>query len=134
MLSKLKVPGYGWIAAYDSDKGGFFVATCKCELHRDIRVCSIQRSREKGRKRGQGRPLGYMMAWLLQAGLPADHPDAVASRDEHVHGKSGKFNPGFATRGEARTALMRFRDAPALAALEYGGLLEDGAEPDVFTA
>ena len=77
--------------------------------------------------------MGYMMAWLLQAGLPAAHPAAVACRDEHVHGKAGKAAPRDGTRSEARAALMLLPNAADLGQWDHGGVLADGAEPELFT-
>ena len=55
------VPG-GKVAYYH--KGKFFQASCSNPAH--VPKCVLSRSAEGGRKPSQGRPLGFLVAWLCQ--------------------------------------------------------------------
>ncbi|CAK0791630.1 unnamed protein product, partial [Prorocentrum cordatum] len=78
------VPGLGRISYYDTFDRKYFVANCADPDHVCHLPCHTTRVSTPGHKKGQGRPLGWMMSWLeRQGGLAAAR---AATRHDHVHG------------------------------------------------
>ena len=71
LTDALAVPG-GSIRWYKSKK---FTAHCDCTDHAPKNRCRLERlttsSKVPGRE-GQGRPLGFLMAWILLQNVPGD--------------------------------------------------------------
>ena len=78
-----------------------FYAECRNPAHG--KRCRSTRSAHEGRKRAQGRPLGFLAAWVLQA---MDFPTAQA------HQRNCK--PSQADRSRARHALDKVGQQPLL--------------------
>ena len=113
----VSVPG-GRVSFYR--KGNFFQATCSNPAH--LPKCVLSRSAEEGRKPSQGRPLGFLVAWLAKG---AELPD-----------KSSHWNKDHWPSHEERLACRR-----QLAVVEGGeGLLlservqrpDEGEEPEAI--
>ena len=108
--------GQGVIAYYPDDCT--FVATCMCGLHVEAGAgeCQHVRTARSGRAKAQGRPLGFLAAWLEDR----EHP----TRGEHVSMRSY-------SRAIRKAARIRLRAvAPELFARERpmeGG--DDDEEP-----
>ncbi|CAK0860144.1 unnamed protein product, partial [Prorocentrum cordatum] len=97
------VPGLGRISYYDTFDRKYFVANCADPGHVCHLPCHTTRVSTPGHKKGQGRPLGWMMSWLeRQGGLAAA---GAATRHDHVH---GGWRPTFEGRRAAgeRLALL----------------------------
>ena len=70
---RVEVPGHGALIYYTSSN--VIQAHCRRDGHSD---CWRERTCAAGRRKGQGRPLGFLTAWLLQGA-------ARISGQEHVH-------------------------------------------------
>ena len=96
---------------------GFFTATCDNAMHgKCIKTCSAF----AGRKRAQGRPLGFLSAWLS---CGSDLPSKAAHWDRSNW-------PDFATRCEHRDMLAEVPGGPDLLAQERPMEPGEAAEPD----
>jgi hypothetical protein len=111
---KLDVANYGSIVWYRSS--GDFYAYCKRPGHER---CRKNKTSHKGSKPGQGRPLGFLGAWLLSASLYTD-------RDLHFH----DFVCDFEMRRESRDMLKDCPGYAVLAAQERPAEDDEGSEPD----
>ena len=128
-LVRVRVYDLGWIAFYESEKGGYFVARCRCPAHRDALPCRTSRVSYIGRKPGQGRPLGWLMCWL-KLGTP-DCTGFPPSRSLHVVPEES-FVPDQSTRDAARRELMEIPGAEGLFSQEWLGEDADPLEPPHF--
>eukprot|EP00959_Pyramimonas_sp_CCMP1952_P032037 672253-Pyramimonas_sp.AAC.1 len=122
------VPGLGRISYYDTFDRKYFVANCADPDHVCHLPCHTTRVSTPGHKKGQGRPLGWMMSWLeRQGGLAAAR---AATRHDHVH---GGWRPTFEERRAARERLALLPGGLALIAEEFVPPGQDpGAEPIEF--
>lgn len=102
-----------------------FHAICRCNSHdpHKGKPCMRVRTVDPGPKRGQGRPLGFLTAWLQ-----AQHE--YHTRWEHVH----LCNPVLSSRKDGRRTLASFEGAEVLFSKERARDLanEEPEEPDVF--
>ena len=60
----------GVIRYYNKEMRPVFVANCKCAHHLPKNTCKIQKAAyvsPLASRKAQGRPLGYLVAWLLKA-------------------------------------------------------------------
>jgi len=99
-----------------------FVAICgKHEADAHGKRCQREASALEGKRKGLGRPLGMLLAWLEVA-------DGCGSRAVYV--KRRKF--AFSTRSEARNWLANMRSDVAVRLLEKERPARDGesAEPE----
>ena len=126
---RVKVGDLGWICYYKEQPKGYFLAVCRCQAHRERLACQVRKQANEGRKRGQGRPLGWLMAWLRRQEL--GHPSYAETRREHVH-PSEPFQPPWEERNEAREELMMLDNGHALAEYEhdYGALFPEPLDFD----
>jgi len=129
-LCKVKVPHLGYIGFYANPKGGYFVAVCTHKDHQGPNHCKTSRVSYHGKKKGQGRPLGYLMCWLLQM-APDYHGARPRHRDDHVKPDT-VFKPTLAARKAARAKLMLLDGAEDLASQEFGGPDVSDPEPEEF--
>ena len=127
----VRVPHLGVICYYDDRRGGYFLARCSCRAHREPDLhCQTSRRANKGRKAGQGRPLGWLMCWLQQC-CPHSVDMCPRSRDEHVNPEFA-YNPELGQRETARAELMELPGAAELADRELGGPDATEVEPYEF--
>ena len=112
---KLEVDG-GLITFYATKN--IFVATCRNELHGK---CSLTRSALPGRRKGQGRPLGLLKAWLC-IGQDLD------SKEAHW---SAETWPNFEARSYHRELLEALPGSFELLESERPQEPGEGAEPDL---
>jgi hypothetical protein len=130
----LQVPGLGKLIYYPSSND--FYASCTDDLHvkkpehvdyRDVgnlraKFCRKVAKANHGRKRGQGRPLGSLMAWLQQH---HQHGDSAS----HIHGTYITH----AMRVEGRRYLKTLAGAENLLCMEARKEDVDGhSEPEEF--
>jgi hypothetical protein len=123
-LASVLIPGCGRIAFYAS---GDFYALCNDPMHTmdhfggHTNHCNRARTSRPGRARHQGRPLGFLMAWLVHA---------VEFVESYEH---KPFKPSFAQRRAARTALRLIPGSLALFHHERGKRDDEvDSEPDNF--
>ena len=90
-----------------------------CGKHKDAR-CTATRTLNAGKRPGSGRPLGFLVAWLLCGG---DH----STKEQHIEMPV----PSKMLRRAARNYLKAQPASPALFALEAPQEDEDN-EPEVF--
>lgn len=109
------VPG-GEIRFYS--RTGRFVGHCENVAHG--RQCRREKLSSSGRNRPQGRPLGYLMAWLAQG-------DAHASQRDHMQG-GAKIS--LAERQAGREALRGINGSQFLFDAERPRRQGEGEEPD----
>ena len=96
-----------------------FIAVCKHPDHPNPGGCRRTRTSTGGRKIAQGRPLGYLVAWLRQQG-------SFGSSEEH----KVLCTPSFAERCEARVALRAMGGiAEELLSHERALRPDEGEEP-----
>ena len=110
------VPG-GLLTYYSS--GAFFTATCNNDLHGR---CVMTRSARVGRRRAQGRPLGFLTAWLAAG-------NSVDSKEDHWNRSSF---PGFEARMDAREALAFLEGGQELLDRERAQEPGEATEPDAI--
>ena len=82
--------------------------------------CSLTRTSEEGAKKGQGRPLGLLAAWMLD---PECHAQSKESRKWE--------RPSFEARMLARFLLQSERGAEELFKKERKPYLDEGEGPDL---
>ena len=92
-------------------------ATCGVRGHGS---CILTRTTKIGRKKGQGRPVGFLAAWL-QAG------PTFGSKDAHM-----KHKPTFPERAAARRSLKTLPGVVDFFNMERLALEGEGSEPDEF--
>lgn len=93
-------------------------ATCPCSAKHG--VCIKTRTANAGRRKGQGRPLGYLGAWL-QAAARGD----MATKADHM-----KFMPSLAERRMARAAIARLPEAQRFFDFERSRGEDEASEPE----
>ena len=128
-VCKVKVPGLGSISYLIDDNTGYFLAKCTSEEHSANTAdgpCQITKRANAGPRAGQGRPLGFLMAWLERQ--QPDNPMYTPTRDGHVR-PNEPFKPVHMTRTAARDRLMALPGATELAKYELGGLDHEPKEP-----
>lgn len=109
------VPG-GHIAYYK--KGDRFYGYCDVPSHG--KLCRIERTARAGRRKGQGRPLGLIMAWLACGG---QHD----TQKQHLN--NGRWQ-SHADRVAARTALEQIGGSAELLQFEAGYKDGERGEPE----
>ena len=103
-----------------------FTAT---RLHGDHGRCILSRASISGRKRGQGRPLGLLSAWLLWS----EKGPCCATREQHWD-QSNEHYPKFESRQAARDFLWTVDGGPEMMACERMPVVgETEDEPAVVT-
>ena len=95
-------------------------AVCPCKGTHG--ACIKTRTCNPGRRRGQGRPLGYLAAWLRES----THAD-LATKADHM-----AFTPSVAQRRAARASLVGADDVLRYTAFERPREAGEGSEPDEF--
>lgn len=101
-------------------KKNTFYAYCDDARHGGRGKCRLNRTAASGNRRGQGRPLGFLAAWLL------DH-EAHADRLEHVAAR-----PSREARVSARDFLKQLPEGSRFLAYERPERPDDGgSEPEV---
>ena len=112
---KVVVPGLGSIHYYPQTKA--FSAFCMCSSHQpDCR--RSRKSTKKDQRPGQGRPLGFLMGWLMKASRCSD-------RFQHV-----KFcTPTLQERQEGRRRLLEVEGSEVLFQREREKLAGEPDEP-----
>ena len=93
-------------------------ATCRAPGHGS---CIKTKTAKPGPKIGQGRPLGYLAAWL-KAG-----PSFVGSKADHM-----KYIPSFDERRAARRGVAHIPGVRTLFEAERVPEGDEGSEPDVL--
>lgn len=123
-IASILIPGCGRIAYYAS---GEFYAYCDDPIHTmdaeggNSTRCIRSRVGRPGRVRHQGRPLGFLVAWLQGCALFAD-------ADDHKG-----FKPSFADRRAARNAFKEIPGAEPLLGSERPRRDDEAdSEPDNF--
>ena len=116
---KCDIPGRGSIVWYKSN--GNFVASCSLPHHGGISLCKKTRTcYPSDRRRPQGRPLGHVLAWLLeQHGL-----GCVDQKSHHA------VRPSLQQRREAREALKGIAGSDLLFQAERQCRDDEGSEPE----
>ena len=117
---RIDVPFVGSIVWYNKD--GRFVAMCGVADHNIVpsKVCSRERTSKEGGQPQRGRPLGFLMAWLL------DGP-AWGQKDEHCDKHLAVYS--HADRLHAREQLKLVPGSEVLFALERPKRLGEADEP-----
>ena len=120
------VPG-GKLTYYENPRKKFVVAECANPKHGRCNRTRTMKSPPRGSVNealGQGRPLGYLAAWLAKGAGPA-------TKDGHL---CESQRPSLQERKDARSALkaMGTPDAMGLLAREATKPDDAGSEPDVF--
>jgi len=122
-----ELPGDGGLLAYFPASQNF-VAMCLQDDHgndNERASCRRVRTAVPGRARGQGRPIGFLLAWLADS--------SHASRDSHVAHR-GRYP--LAQRRELRQAFINRSSDPQIAGLlsrERPLRPGEPEEPDVIT-
>ena len=98
-------------------KGEFFTASCDCAGHDK---CTLTRTAKAGRKASQGRPLGFLMAWLAMG---------AACRHKAEHWNKANW-PNQEQRAAARESLKRQPGGEALLAMERPLGPDEAEEPE----
>ena len=94
-------------------------ATCPNKAHGS---CILTRTLKSGPRRGQGRPVGFLCAWL-RAACRGD----CALKADHM-----KYKPPFAERSEARHCLYALPGCEELLEKERVAREGEGSEPEEF--
>jgi len=105
--------GSGRILHYGANDN--FMAECNMASH--LR-CTLTRTARPGRRKGQGRPLGLLAAWLLD---PDCHEESRSSAQW--------ARPSFDERVFSRTLLAQTENGPELLQHERAAALDEGEEP-----
>jgi len=98
-------------------RNGDFTAYCGDPNHGID--CNKSRTSHSGHRRSQGRPLGFLLAWIMQG-------DEHAARHDHVHFSRA---PSKRSRKYARALLMTFYGADLIAELERPKRDDESDEP-----
>ena len=105
---------HGSLVAYGNTKN--MVAECNIEAHGG--KCHLTRTLTRGRRAGQGRPLGLLLAWLHD---PSIHLESRRSR--------GWLRPAFAERAAHRMAFVAAPGAEEMLKRERSPTRGEGEEP-----
>ena len=102
-------------------------ACTQLDAHCDRHGCHMDRTLLPGRKKGQGRPIGALVLWLLQG---------HRHNNKHSHNDAKKTVGSvytLAERRRARALLRSHAGSEAVFALERAPHPGENSEPDVFT-
>lgn len=105
----------GWIKIKPSANDAF----CKCPYHPECFKTKTLNTSDAGRRRLQGRPLGFLAAWALEG-------QHHSSKNEHVR----QCNPSWASRKAARSRLHLEPNAQDFLALERARFDGEDSEPE----
>ena len=99
-------------------------AHCKCDRHG---TCRMNRTVRPGRRPEQGRPLGYLLAWMLAPhSRPVEFPDRASHAELAVCEGIYKDNPSVSYAERCRLRAWA-KSLPSLAPLFAEGLEDGGA-------
>ena len=122
---KVGIPGtplVGHIRITDLDGRRELYATCPCKAEHG--TCIKTRTVNPGRRKGKGRPLGFLAAWLRGA-----KQAGIETKTDHM-----RFEPSLAQRREARMALAEKPSAARYFAFERPKGAGEASEPEEFLA
>lgn len=122
--TSMVLPNGGVISFYRST--GNFQATCACDRHTPANSCRLTRTHKPSQamsRKGQGRPLGLMAAWLLSC-------ETFGSSSEHKDAWGLNFAKDRNRRRDGRAALKACPGYAALAAHERPSGAGSDSEPE----
>ena len=97
----------------------FKTLTAHCECHKE-ESCRKQRTVVAGRKAGQGRPIGYLLAWLM---------DGKNHRNASHHGRDADSACNWEQRDRLRTRFLTLPGGCEFAQHERERAADESAEP-----